>query len=68
MASGAPRLLVVGNPLLDLIVLHGEPLVEKYKLKSNDAILAGPEHATMCVILETVLQPKLTPFRIVMQK
>ena len=51
MATDTPRLVVVGNPLLDLVVLDGEPLLEKYKLESNDAILAGPEHTPMYAFL-----------------
>ncbi|CCO37344.1 adenosine kinase [Rhizoctonia solani AG-1 IB] len=34
----------MGNPLLDMQVSKGEATLEKYKLKANDAILAGEEH------------------------
>ena len=51
MAAHTSSLIVVGNPLLDLIVTDGEPLLEKYNLKSNDAILAGPEHSPMYAVL-----------------
>ena len=37
----------MGNPLLDMQVTNGESLLEKYKLKANDAILAGPEHMSI---------------------
>ena len=40
----------MGNPLLDMQVTNGEALLEKYKLKANDAILAGEEHAGMYVM------------------
>ena len=46
MAQTYP-LFCMGNPLLDMQVTNGESLLEKYKLKSNDAILAGPEHTPM---------------------
>ncbi|KAG8769438.1 adenosine kinase [Ceratobasidium sp. 428] len=46
MAQTYP-LFCMGNPLLDMQVTNGESLLEKYKLKSNDAILAGPEHAAI---------------------
>lgn len=55
MSSNSPRLLVVGHPLLDLIVLDGASLVEKYKLNSNDARLAGPEHVPMYVVPKSIL-------------
>jgi adenosine kinase len=34
----------IGNPLLDIQVTNGEALLEKYGLKSNDAILAEDKH------------------------
>jgi adenosine kinase len=34
----------MGNPLLDIQVTNGEAILEKYKLKANDAILAGHSH------------------------
>lgn len=40
-------LFSLGNPLLDMQVTNGEKLLETYKLKENDAILAGDEHAAM---------------------
>ncbi|KAF8598714.1 adenosine kinase [Ceratobasidium sp. AG-I] len=43
MAQTYP-LFCMGNPLLDMQVTNGETLLEKYNLKANDAILAGPEH------------------------
>ncbi|KAH9808909.1 Ribokinase-like protein [Melampsora americana] len=43
MAS-SPILLAMGNPLLDMQVRNGEKLLEKYGLKSNDAILAEEKH------------------------
>lgn len=35
------------NPLLDMTVVAEESLLLKYKLKANDAILAGPEHVPL---------------------
>jgi adenosine kinase len=45
MATSAsfPQLFCIGNPLLDMQVSNGEPLLEKYRLKANDAVLASPE-------------------------
>ncbi|CUA67714.1 adenosine kinase [Rhizoctonia solani] len=43
MAQTYP-LFCMGNPLLDMQVNNGEAILEKYKLKPNDATLAGPEH------------------------
>ncbi|CEL58690.1 adenosine kinase [Rhizoctonia solani AG-1 IB] len=43
MAQTYP-LFCMGNPLLDMQVSKGEATLEKYKLKANDAILAGEEH------------------------
>lgn len=37
----------LGNPLLDMQVTGGEKLLEKYELKSNDAILAEDKHSPM---------------------
>ncbi|TFK97753.1 adenosine kinase [Pterulicium gracile] len=34
----------IGNPLLDIQVNNGEAILEKYNLKSNDAILAEEKH------------------------
>jgi adenosine kinase len=48
MAQTYP-LFCMGNPLLDMQVTNGEEILKKYGLKSNDAILAGPEQAAMCV-------------------
>lgn len=44
-------LFFMGNPLLDMQVTNGEKLLEKYGLKSNDAILAGEKEAGMFVFL-----------------
>ncbi|TRM70446.1 adenosine kinase [Schizophyllum amplum] len=38
------KLFCMGNPLLDMQVRGGEKLLEKYGLKSNDAILAEDKH------------------------
>lgn len=40
-------LFCLGNPLLDMQVTGGEKLLEKYGLKSNDAILAEEKHSPM---------------------
>ena len=37
----------MGNPLLDMQVINGEKLLEKYGLKADDAILAEDKHAGM---------------------
>ncbi|CAE6439990.1 unnamed protein product [Rhizoctonia solani] len=46
MAQTYP-LFCMGNPLLDMQVSKGEAMLEKYKLKANDAILAGEEHMSI---------------------
>jgi adenosine kinase len=51
MASETYPLFCMGNPLLDMQVRNGEALLKKYKLNSNDAILAGPEQFPMYVHL-----------------
>ncbi|KZV85392.1 Ribokinase-like protein [Exidia glandulosa HHB12029] len=51
-------LFCMGNPLLDMQVTNGEALLEKYNLKANDAILAGPEHAPLYE--ELIAKHKLT--------
>lgn len=38
------QLFALGNPLLDMQVTNGEGLLQKYELKSNDAILAEEKH------------------------
>lgn len=43
-ANSSYQLLCIGNPLLDMQTSNGQALLEKYKLKANDAILANPEH------------------------
>ena len=45
------QLFAMGNPLLDMQVTNGEGLLQKYELKSNDAILAEEKHQPMCVAL-----------------
>jgi adenosine kinase len=37
----------MGNPLLDIQVTNGEEILQKYGLKSNDAILAEEKHQPM---------------------
>ena len=46
MAQTYP-LFCMGNPLLDMQVNGDEALLQKYKLKANDAILAGEDQASM---------------------
>ena len=46
-ANSSYQLLCIGNPLLDMQTSNGEALLEKYKLKANDAILASPEHVEL---------------------
>ncbi|EUC58331.1 adenosine kinase [Rhizoctonia solani AG-3 Rhs1AP] len=57
MAQTYP-LFCIGNPLLDMQVNNGEAILEKYKLKANDAILAGEEH--MSIYEEIVENHKIT--------
>ena len=45
--SVSPRIAVVGDPLLDLVVLDGTALVSAYGLESNNMTLAGPHHVPM---------------------
>ena len=45
------KLFCMGNPLLDLQVRDGEKLLEKYGLKSNDAILAEEKHLPLYVVI-----------------
>lgn len=47
MSSKAFPIFCMGNPLLDMQVTNGEALLEKYGLKSNDAILAEEKQAPM---------------------
>ncbi|KAG5726525.1 hypothetical protein E4T56_gene15368, partial [Termitomyces sp. T112] len=51
-------LFCLGNPLLDMQVTNGEPLLEKYSLKANDAILAEEKHAP--IYDELVKEHKVT--------
>ena len=44
------QLFTMGNPLLDMQVTNGEGLLQKYGLKSNDAILAEEKHQPMYVV------------------
>jgi hypothetical protein len=47
MATQKYQLFAIGNPLLDIQVVNGEALLEKYGLKADDAILAEDKHAPM---------------------
>ncbi|KAH7335888.1 adenosine kinase [Rhizoctonia solani] len=58
MAPQTYPLFCMGNPLLDMQVNSGEAVLEKYKLKANDAILAGEEH--MPIYEEIVKDYKIT--------
>ncbi|CRK30286.1 hypothetical protein BN1708_000821 [Verticillium longisporum] len=40
-------LLVLENPLLDIQAVGNQELLDKYKLKANDAILASEEHLSI---------------------
>lgn len=42
-----PLVFCIGNPLLDIQVTNAEPILAKYGLKSNDAILAEPKHMSI---------------------
>jgi len=61
MTTHTSSLVVVGTPLLDLVVMNGEPLLEKYRLKSNDAILAGPEHSSIYEDILESYEPVVIP-------
>jgi adenosine kinase len=50
----SPRLFCMGNPLLDIQVTNGEQLLNKYGLKSNDAILADEKHLPMWIFLPSL--------------
>ncbi|KAL0567019.1 adenosine kinase [Marasmius crinis-equi] len=58
MSTGSYALFAMGNPLLDIQVTNGEKLLEKYSLKSNDAILAEEKHAP--IYDEIVKEHKVT--------
>jgi len=51
-------LFAMGNPLLDIQVTQGEPLLEKYGLKPNDAVLANEEQ--MAIYDDVVKNWKVT--------
>jgi adenosine kinase len=40
-------LFCMGSPLLDMQVINGEKLLEKYGLKANDAVLAEEKHNSL---------------------
>jgi adenosine kinase len=43
----SPILVAMGNPLLDMQVVNGESLLQKYNLKANDAVLAEGNQSEM---------------------
>lgn len=43
----SPILVAMGNPLLDMQVVNGESLLQKYNLKANDAVLAEGNQSDM---------------------
>ena len=47
MTDSAYLIIFVGNPLLDIQVVNGGNLLEKYDLKVDDAILAEEQHLAM---------------------
>ena len=47
MTESTYLILFLGNPLLDMHVMNGEKLLEKYDLKANDGILAEVKHLAM---------------------
>ena len=47
MTESTYLIIFVGNPLLDMQVMNGEKLLEKYDLKVDDAILAEEKHLAM---------------------
>ncbi|EEY20771.1 adenosine kinase [Verticillium alfalfae VaMs.102] len=52
-------LLVLENPLLDIQAVGNQELLDKYKLKANDAILASEEHLSIYEDLLTNYDAKL---------
>eukprot|EP01068_Selenidium_serpulae_P009477 Selendium_serpulae@DN5241_c0_g2_i1.p1 len=58
-----PKIALVGmgNPLLDMIAVTPTSFLEKYGLKSNDAILAEEKHAPMYEELEKQFSVKHVP-------
>ena len=59
MTESTYLILFVGNPLLDIHVMNGEKLLEKYDLKVDDAILAEEKHIAMYGPFLFFLNPKL---------
>ncbi|KAJ2554133.1 adenosine kinase [Coemansia sp. RSA 1933] len=49
------------NPLLDISAVVGDDLLEEYKLKANDAIMASPEHLPLFQTLMDKYNAKLLP-------
>ncbi|KAJ2720812.1 adenosine kinase [Coemansia sp. Benny D115] len=49
------------NPLLDISAVVGDDLLEQYKLKANDAILASPEHVSLFQTLIDSYDAKFLP-------
>lgn len=47
MTESTYLIIFVGNPLLDIQVMNGEKLLQKYDLKVDDAILAEEKHLPM---------------------
>lgn len=45
-------LLGFGNPLLDITVKVEAPVLRKFGLKANDAIIAGPKHAPLFDLIQ----------------
>ena len=62
MTESTYLVIFVGNPLLDIQVMNGEKLLEKYNLKVDDAILAEEKHLAMYepfLLLQTSFEPEL---------
>ena len=62
MTESTYLVIFVGNPLLDIQVMNGEKLLEKYNLKIDDAILAEEKHLAMYepfLLLQTSFEPEL---------
>lgn len=48
LKSKSPAVLGLCNPLLDISAYVEDSILNKYKLKPNNVILAGDEHKDLC--------------------
>ena len=59
MTESTYLIIFMGNPLLDMLVMNGKKLLEKYDLKVDDGILADEKHLPMYEHFLFLLYPKL---------